>query len=79
MRQLSREGVIERLHDLHLDWADEEDAETLVGVLLQTYSPLEAWSWLCFWQDSVNGVPLDLLASGHGRDVFRAARATIAS
>jgi hypothetical protein len=72
--RVTRADVIKELSRLGLEWGDEEDAETLVDVLLEVYTPGLAMTWLFFWDVDLHGIPLDLLQDGRTREVFRAAR-----
>lgn len=71
---LSRQQVLDRLAELELEWGDEDDAGTLVDLLLEVFSPMMAWTWLCFWWAPLGGLPLEVLEQGRGRDVFIEAR-----
>lgn len=67
---ITREQIMSRLLELDLDWGDEEDAGELVDLLLSVFTPLLAWTWLCFWCDELCGSPLSALMAGQGRLVF---------
>lgn len=74
---LSRQQVVEAIGRLELEWGDEEDASALVDLLLEAHTTVGAMSWLCFWSDSLGGVPLELVAKGRSRDVFREVRGMV--
>lgn len=75
MRELARDDVVVELAMLDLEWGDLEDAEALVDLLLRTCTPGGAMIWLCFWDQDLGGVPLELLERGRGREVFQSAAA----
>jgi hypothetical protein len=74
--QFSRAQLISGIKMLELDWGDEEDAEQLADLLLQSYGSVEAWSWMMWPCAALPGArsPLAALRDGMSRDVFVAAR-----
>lgn len=68
---LTREQIVAELHKLDLDWGDEEDAESLLSILSERFTPTQAWTWLMWGQ-------LALLREGRSREVFARAREMVA-
>lgn len=72
---LDRDGVVEALHQMDLEWADEEDATALVDLLLRRLSPLDVITWIVWPNRGLDDAPpLSLLKDGRSREVFKAAR-----
>jgi hypothetical protein len=76
---ISREDITRVLKNMNLDWGDEEDAETLVGLLLERFELLEVYTWLFFYNTEFGASPLTMLEMGKSREVFKAARGLVAS
>jgi hypothetical protein len=77
--ELTRDQVVGVLARLELDWGDEEDADSLLSILLARFSPTEAVTWI-LWpnHDLDERSPLDLLVEGRAREVFVLARREVA-
>lgn len=76
---LTRDEVVARLERLDLDWGDQDDAESLVDLLLERFTPTEAASWMLWSQTELDGrTPLYLISSGRSREVFKMARRMVA-
>lgn len=74
--QITSDQLIKMIDNMGLDWGDEDDAHDLVALLLERYTPTEAWTWMC-WPcvDLDLFSPITRLRDGRSRDVFAAARA----
>lgn len=71
---ITRADIREALGHLSLEWGDEEDADLLIDLLMESYTLEGAWTWLSFFNLNLNGVPLVLLEQGKAPIVFQEAR-----
>lgn len=74
VRHYTRESLITMINKLELEWGDEEEAHDLVDLLLQTYTPLEAATWIMFRCEDLLATPIYLIERGKTREVFQYAR-----
>lgn len=75
----TKQDLIDGLERLDLDWGDEDDAKSLVEVILERYSPLDAWTWMAWIHPDLGVSPLEALRSGRSREVFMLARGMVAT
>lgn len=71
---VTREAIEQTLVDLALDWDAEEDASSLLDILLESYDLEGAYTWLLFYNRILGGTPLVMLEEGRHREVFAEAR-----
>lgn len=74
----TRETLLKEVSRCGLDWGDEDDAAELVDVLLETFTPLEAQTWLFMHDPELDGIPMAELEVGRGRAVRLRARRIVA-
>lgn len=78
MEIMSRERITAILNDL-VEWADAEDADMLIDLLLETTDLNGAYTWLFFHNSELGGTPLHLMEGGYSRLVFQEARKLVAA
>lgn len=70
---ISRERI-KQIIETNVEWADAEDANDLIDLLLESYDLDGVYTWLFFHNANLGATPLFLLEMGRSREVFREAR-----
>lgn len=75
----TRQDLLGQIFDsCELDGAQQEDVEIVVDVLLEAFTPRQIGTWLCFYDEELDGLPVLLLDDGELEHVRRRARRMVA-